>query len=73
MYNLNEDITIYYCSTSNISYTLVDNKIVDYLDVVAASPVGDLIPGFNGLDKYNCKTRRETCKVFDLLRLILEI
>ena len=29
-----------YCQTSNISYTLVGNKIVDHSDVVGASPVG---------------------------------
>ena len=30
----------YYCKTSNISRTLVGNKIVDNSDVVGASPVG---------------------------------
>ena len=29
-----------YCKTSNISRTIVDNKIVDHSDVVGASPVG---------------------------------
>ena len=29
-----------YCQTSNISGTLVGNKIVDHSDVVGASPVG---------------------------------
>ena len=29
-----------YHQTSNISHTLVDNKIVDHLDAVEASPVG---------------------------------
>ena len=29
-----------YCQTSNISHTLVGNKIVDHSDVVEASPVG---------------------------------
>ena len=29
-----------YCKTSNISHTLVGNKIVDNSDVVGASPVG---------------------------------
>ena len=56
-----------YRKTSNISRTLVGNKIVDNSDVVAASPFGvapkfyisilDLTPGFNGLSKDNCKTR----------------
>ena len=30
----------YYCQTSNISHTLVGNKLVDHSDVVGASPVG---------------------------------
>ena len=29
--------------------------------------------GFNILDKDNCKTRRETCKFWDMVRFILEI
>ena len=29
-----------YCQTSNISRSLVDNKIVNHADVVGASPVG---------------------------------
>ena len=29
-----------YCQVSNISHTLVGNKIVDHSDVVGASPVG---------------------------------
>ena len=33
----------------------------------------DSIPGFIGLGKDNCKTRRETFKFGDLVRLILEI
>ena len=36
---LNESI-VNYCQTSNISHTLVGNKIVDHSDVVGASPVG---------------------------------
>ena len=30
-----------YCQTSDISRTLVNNKMVDLTDVVEASPVGD--------------------------------
>ena len=33
-------IILDYCKTSNISHTLVGNKIVDNSDVVGASPVG---------------------------------
>ena len=29
-----------YCQTSNISHTLVGNKIADHVDVIGASPVG---------------------------------
>ena len=70
-----------YCKTSNISGTWVGNKIVDHSDVVGATSsttsnyifILDLTPGVNGLDKDNCKTRRETFKFWDLLWLILEI
>ena len=59
--------------------TLVGNKIVDYLDVVGASPVGaapttsSFSPGFIGLGKDKCKARREIFKFWDLVRLILEV
>ena len=33
----------------------------------------DLTPGFNGLSKNNCKTRLETFKFWDLVRLIQEV
>ena len=33
----------------------------------------DLTPGFNGLGKDNCKTRREAIKFSDLVQLILEV
>ena len=71
-----------YRQVSNIRHTLVGNKIVHHSDVVGASPTGDapttssfstLTPGFNGLGKDNCQTRRETFKFGDLVRLILEI
>ena len=66
---------------SNIRRALVGNKIVDYSDVVRASPVGaapttsilDLTPGFNGLGKDNYKTGRESFKFWDLVRFVLEI
>ena len=67
-----------YHETSNISHTLVGNKIVDHSDVVGVSPVGaafilDLIPGFNILHKDNCRMRQQTFKFWDLVQLILEI
>ena len=73
---------ITYPQVSNISRTLVGNEIVHHSDVVGASPVGvapnyifilDLTPGFIGLGKDNCKTRRETFKFGSLVCLILEI
>ena len=64
-----------YCQTSNISGTL-GNEIVNQLDLVGASPVGGTLttsscstPGFNGLGKDNCETRRGT--FWDLVHLIL--
>ena len=36
----NQDIFFLHCKTSNISRTLVGNKIVDNSDVVGASPAG---------------------------------
>ena len=64
---------------SNIRRTLVGNKIVDHSDVVGASPAGaapttsSFSTGFIGLGKDNSKTRRETVKLVDSVRLILEI
>ena len=70
-------ITKEYSQVSNIRHTLVGNKIVDHSYVVGASPVYifilDLTPGFIGLGKDNCKTRRETIKFGYLVCLILEI
>ena len=63
-----------YRKTSNVSRTLVGNKIVDNSDVVGASPVGaapnyivilNLTPGFNGLGKDHCKRRQEIFKFGD--------
>ena len=62
--------------------TLVGNKIDVHSDVVGASPVGaapitssiySLTPGFNRLSKDNCKMRRKPCKIWDLVRLVLDI
>ena len=69
-----------YRQVSNISGTLVGNKILDHSDVVGAAPVGsncifilDLTPGFIGLGKDNCKTRRGAKTFGDLVRLIIKI
>ena len=71
-----------YCQTSNISHTVVSNKIVDHSDVVGASPVSaaPTTSSFltqqlarNRLRKDNSKTRRETLRFWDLMWLILEV
>ena len=71
-----------YRQVSNIRRTLVGNKIVDYSDVVGASPEGaaPTTSSFStqylaSLDwaKTRGKTRRETVMLGDLVRLILEI
>ena len=67
-----------YRQVSNIRRTLVGNKIVDHSDVVGASPVGaaPTTSSFSTyiyrLSKDNCKTRWESFKLCDLVRLILE-
>ena len=68
-----------YFQTSNISCTLVGNKIVHNSDVVGALPVCwhcsnyifilHLTPGFNGLGKGNLKAKRETFKFGDSVHL----
>ena len=64
-----------YRKVSNISRTLVGNKIVDHSDVVGASPALlqlHLYSQLNGLGKDNCKTRRETFRFWDCVLLVLE-
>ena len=67
-----------YQQSSNISHTLVGNKIVDHSDVVGASPVG-AAPTTLSFSTWHLavmdqvKTRRETSKFGDLVRLILEV
>ena len=67
------NVATYYRQVSNINRTLVGNKIVDHSDVVGASPVG-AAPTTSSFSttKDNCKTRRESSKFCDLVRLILE-
>ena len=62
-----------YGQTSNISYTLVGNEIVDHSNVANYIFILDLTPGFNGLGKDNCKMRWETFKFGDWVCLILEV
>ena len=53
-----------YHKTSNISRTIVGNKIVDH---------SDLIPGFNWLGKDHCQMKRETFKVWDFVPYIRDL
>ena len=70
-----------YRQNSNISRSLVGNKIVDHSDVVGASPVGAApttssfsTSGFNKLGQDIGKTRRKSSSMFlDLVWLISEI
>ena len=70
-----------YRKTSNISRTLIGNKMVDHSDVVGASPVG-AAPTTSSFSTWQLasrkfckdsrKTVRESFKCWDLVRLILE-
>ena len=71
-----------YRKTSNISRTSVGNIIVDNSDCSWSTAcrrcsnyifIFNLTPGFNGLYRDNCKTRQETFKFRDSVRLILEV
>ena len=69
-----------YRKASIIRRTLIGNKIVDYSDTQmwleqrgqALLQLG-LHFRLNELGKHNCKTRRETFRHGDLVRLILEV
>ena len=70
-----------YIQISDMSRSLVGNKSVDHSDVVGAMCrrcsnyifILQLSVGFNGLRRCNCKTRRETFKFWDSVRIILDI
>ena len=68
-----------YRQISNISRTLVVNKIADHSDAVGENRllllfiILDLTPAFNGLGQGNYKTKRETFRLGDLVWLILEV
>ena len=55
--------------TSNVSRTLVGNKIVDHSDVVF---ILDFTFRFKGFGKDSRKAVRESFKCWDLVRLILD-
>ena len=56
---------------------LFGNNIVDHSDAYRRCSnyifILDLTPGFDGLEKDNCKTRRETFEFWYLVQLLLEI
>ena len=70
-----------YRQISNISHTVVANKIVDHTDVVGASIAAllqlylhyRLNTGVFGLHKDTCKPRRETFQFWDRVRLVVDI
>ena len=66
-----------YRQISNSNDTVTANTIVDHSDVVGAWStyifIPDLTPGFNGLGKENCKTRREAIQFWDHVWIILEV
>ena len=75
-------VNLSYRQVSVIRRTLVGSKIVDDSDVVGSIAcrrcsnyifILDLTPGFIGLGKDNCKSRRETVMFGELVCLILEI
>ena len=79
-YQMNHQWKYFYPQTSNITcgcirHTLVGLRVAsiesgccsNYIFMLA------LTPGFNELGKENCKTRRETFKFWDLMKLILEV
>ena len=71
-----------YRQTSNISRTLIGNKIVDHSDVVGASPVGAapstspfLTYLISSMDWVKTTVRRDekNFQFWDLVRLILDV
>ena len=73
-------IRLKFYQTSNVRDTSINNKLFDHSDVVGARRRGsnyicilDLTPGFNELGNHSRKTRQETFKRCDLVRLILEV
>ena len=57
----------YNCRSLRCCWSIACRRCSNYIFIL------DLTPGFIGLDKENCATRRETFKFGDLVRLILEI
>ena len=55
------------CRSLRCSWSIACRRCPNYIFIL------DLTPGFMGLGKDNCKTRRETIKFGDLVRLMLDI
>ena len=55
------------CRSLRCSWSIACRRCPNYIFIL------DLTPGFVGLGKDNCKTRRETIKFGDLVRLMLDI
>ena len=55
------------CWSLRCSWCIACRRCSNYIFII------DLTPGFSGLGKDNCKTRRETFKFWDLVHLVLEI
>ena len=54
------------CCSLRCSWSIACRRCSNYIFIL------HLTPGFNRLDKDNCKTRRKSFKFLDLVRLILE-
>ena len=57
----------YYCWSFRCSWSIAGRRCSNYIFIL------DLTPGFSGLGKDNCKPRRESFKIWDLVELKLEV
>ena len=69
-------LAVLFCFISRAHYIILSDKIVDHSNVACPRCsnyifIIDLTPGFNGLGKDKCKTRRETFKFWDSVWLIV--
>ena len=55
------------CWSLRCSWSIACRRCSNYIFIL------NLTPGFNGFGKYDCKTRWESFKFWDLVRLILDI
>ena len=59
--------TGYNCWSSRCTWSIACRHCSKYIFLL------DLTPGFNGMGKYNCKTKRETFELLDLVCLMIEV